>query len=184
MKIAYADPPYPGQAKRHYGDHPDYAGEVDHAELIAQLCADYPDGWALSTSSTCLRELLPMCPEDVRVGAWVKGFAVFHCNPAYAWEPVIFRGGRARRGHDRNEITVRDWVMAHPPCYRGKALGTRGQKPEEFCHWMFDLLGLRPDDEFCDLFPGTGEVARIWRAWSGREPEQLHEQAALPLETA
>jgi hypothetical protein len=30
VKIAYADPPYPGQAKKHYGDHPDYAGEVDH----------------------------------------------------------------------------------------------------------------------------------------------------------
>lgn len=30
MRIAYADPPYPGQARKHYGQHPDYAGEVDH----------------------------------------------------------------------------------------------------------------------------------------------------------
>lgn len=33
MRVAYADPPYPGQAARHYADHPDYAGEVDHQEL-------------------------------------------------------------------------------------------------------------------------------------------------------
>jgi hypothetical protein len=49
MRFAYADPPYPGQAWRVYGRHEDYAGEVDHAELIARLERDYPDGWALST---------------------------------------------------------------------------------------------------------------------------------------
>lgn len=32
MRIAYADPPYPGQSKL-YRNHPDYAGEVDHAAL-------------------------------------------------------------------------------------------------------------------------------------------------------
>src|SRR4051794_38471125 len=44
MKIGYADPPYPGQSAKHYGDHPDYAGEVDHAVLVAQLERHY-DGW-------------------------------------------------------------------------------------------------------------------------------------------
>jgi hypothetical protein len=37
VKFAYADPPYPGQARRHYSDHPDYGGEVDHRELIDRL---------------------------------------------------------------------------------------------------------------------------------------------------
>jgi len=37
LSMAYADPPYPGQAKRHYGDHPDYAGEVDLGALIERL---------------------------------------------------------------------------------------------------------------------------------------------------
>jgi hypothetical protein len=32
LRLAYADPPYPGKA-RLYQDHPDYGGEVDHAEL-------------------------------------------------------------------------------------------------------------------------------------------------------
>ncbi len=26
MRFAYADPPYPGQSKRWYGNHPDYGG--------------------------------------------------------------------------------------------------------------------------------------------------------------
>jgi hypothetical protein len=50
MRFAYADPPYPGQSKRLYGSHLDYAGEVDHADLIGRLGSGYPDGWALSTS--------------------------------------------------------------------------------------------------------------------------------------
>ena len=44
MRVAYADPPYPGQAKRHYGKNGDpYQGvveEVDHAELIEGLERD------------------------------------------------------------------------------------------------------------------------------------------------
>jgi hypothetical protein len=28
MRFAYADPPYPGQSKRLYGEHADYAGHV------------------------------------------------------------------------------------------------------------------------------------------------------------
>lgn len=91
--MAYADPPYPGQARKHYRNDPSHipAAEVDHAALIAQLCDEYPDGWALSTSSAALRDVLLLCPADVRVAAWVKPFAVFKpgVNPAYAWEPVI-----------------------------------------------------------------------------------------------
>ena len=32
-RLGYADPPYPGLAHL-YADHPDFAGEVDHAALI------------------------------------------------------------------------------------------------------------------------------------------------------
>jgi site-specific DNA-adenine methylase len=41
--FAYADPPYVGQAKRHYNSE-----EVDHVALIQMLVSDFPDGWALS----------------------------------------------------------------------------------------------------------------------------------------
>src|SRR5690348_8239290 len=106
MRVAYADPPYIGQAKKHYSHDPRCA-EVDHVELVERL--NTFDAWALSLSSPTLRIILPMCPDDVRVMAWVKPFCAFkvNVNPAYAWEPVIVRGGRKRT---RQQETVRDWV--------------------------------------------------------------------------
>lgn len=96
--MAYADPPYVGQSKKFYADHPDYAGEVDHAALIARMESEFPDGWALSLSSPSLPEILALCPDGVRIGSWVKPFCSFkpNVNPAYAWEPVIWKGGRKR----------------------------------------------------------------------------------------
>ena len=40
-----------------------------------------------------------------------------------------------------------------------------GEKPERFCFWLFEVLGLRPGDELVDLFPGSGAVTRAWRRW-------------------
>lgn len=62
LRVAYLDPPYIGQAKKRYKDHPDYAGEVDHKELIDRVVEEFPDGWALSASSPSLRQVLPLCP--------------------------------------------------------------------------------------------------------------------------
>ena len=155
MNLAYADPPYIGQARKHYG-----MPEVDHAELINRLVQEYPDGWALSCSSPSLRLLLPLCPDDVRVMAWVKPFCSFKpgVNPAYAWEPVIVRGGRRRT---RQQPTARDWVSANITLKKGLV----GAKPEAFCLWLFEVLGMLPDDDFHDLFPGTGAVTKAWEAW-------------------
>jgi hypothetical protein len=157
VRIAFADPPYPGEARKHYLHHPDYAGEVDHAALIARLVDEYPDGWALSTKSTSLRDLLPLCPPDVRVVAWVKPFCSFKPGVpvAYAWEPVIWRGGRKRR---RDQPTVRDWVSAVITLRRG----THGAKPEAFCQWLFALLGLEQGDHLEDIYPGSGAVGAAW----------------------
>jgi len=153
MRFAYADPPYLGQARKHYG-----TAEVDHAALLGHL--QTYDAWALSCSSPSLRFLLPLCPETARVAAWVKPFAIFkpNVNPAYAWEPVIFFG--SRRG-DRSRATVRDWVSANITLKRGLV----GAKPNPFCLWLFELMGLLPEDELFDLFPGTGAVARAWNLW-------------------
>lgn len=157
MKVAYADPPYIGQAKKHYGDEESYAGEVDHAQLIARLVDEYPEGWALSLSTPSLKVILPMCPSEVRVAAWVKPFAVFkpNVNPAYAWEPVIWMGGRKR---DRKASTVRDWVSANITLRRGLS----GVKPEAFCFWLFNLLGMQPGDQLDDLYPGSRAVTNAW----------------------
>jgi hypothetical protein len=128
--------------------------------LISHLVSDFPDGWALSCSSPSMRELLPICPADVRVAAWVKPFASFKpgVNPAYAWEPVIFRGGHKR---GRDSLTVRDFLSANITLQRG----THGAKPREFCLWVFALLGMQADDELVDLFPGSGAVTNEWKAW-------------------
>jgi len=152
-RIIYADPPYIGQAKKHYNSE-----EVDHTALIVQLEAY--DGWALSLSSPTLQEILAMCPTNVRVGAWVKPFCSFkpNVNPAYAWEPVIFKPARAR---GREKLTVRDWVSANITLMKGLS----GVKPEAFALWLFEILGAEPTDEFIDLFPGSGAVSRAWEKW-------------------
>lgn len=156
MKIAYADPPYLGQAKKHYSADPNCA-EVDHAELIARLELEYPDGWALSLSSPSLKTILPMCPARARVMPWVKPFCSFkpNVNPAYAWEPVIIVGGRPRT---REQETIRDWISANITLKKGLS----GAKPPEFCYWLFDVLNLQEFDDLIDLYPGTGAVGNAW----------------------
>ena len=64
MRFAYADPPYPGQARRHYKHHPDFDGEVDHGALIERLMDEFPDGWALSTSESALKDVLELVPRS------------------------------------------------------------------------------------------------------------------------
>lgn len=161
MIVAYADPPYPGQSAKHYAAHADYAGEVDHPALIDQL-AGY-DGWILHTSSVALRDVLPLCPPAVRVMAWVKPFAAFKRNVkvAYAWEPVIVWGGRTPEPNRIDGLTMRDFITEPITMKRGLA----GAKPERVCWWLFEVLGLEPDDELDDLFPGTGAVTRAWESW-------------------
>lgn len=160
IRFVYADPPYLGCAKAHYSKDPSgiKAEEVNHAELIGLL--NTYDAWALSTHTPGLRTLLPMCPADVRVGAWVKPFASFKpgVNPAYAWEAIIFRGARKR---NRNHWTIRDWVSANITLKKG----THGAKPPGFCFWMFELMGLTPSDELIDLYPGSGVVSASWEIW-------------------
>jgi hypothetical protein len=136
VRFAYADPPYLGCGKIYAKLHPDalaWDDPEEHRRLIARLVDEFPEGWAMSLTSGSLQTLLPMCPAGVRIGAWTKPFASFKPNvtPAYAWEPVVFSGGR-RRG--RKEWSGRDWVQASPPVFTQRAVkSTPGQKPLEFC---------------------------------------------------
>lgn len=114
LRLAYADPPYPGRSAKYYRDHPDFAGEVDHAALIAQLTAY--DGWALSTSADALQELLPLCPTGVRVAAWHRGERPHRDakGPLSAWEPVIFAGGRPDPASHLSRAAARDASRTDP----------------------------------------------------------------------
>ena len=155
MIFAYADPPYIGQAKLYKNEA--VAKEVNHPLLIAHL--NEFDGWALSASSTTLQQLLPMCPDDVRVMAWVKPFASFKrgVSVAYAWEPVIVRGGRPYPSVKRHpQDYTRDWVAASITLQTGLV----GAKPAKFSHWLFTVLNIQFGDELVDIFPGTNNVTR------------------------
>lgn len=162
MKFAYADPPYLGCCGRYQHFHPDgrcWDLLETHSILVLRLRYEYPHGWALSTSSSALKRLLAMdvMPEDVRIGAWVKPFASFkpNVNPAYAWEPVLFWGGRKR---GRYEPTARDWHSESITLKRGLT----GAKPKGFGQWIAEILGVTESDTIDDLFPGTGSVAASW----------------------
>jgi hypothetical protein len=172
MKFAYADPPYLGCGARLYGKlHPDAADwdrPETHRALIERLCDEF-EAWALSLHVPSLKVILPMCPQDVRIGAWAKPFCVFKDrNVAHAWEPVIWRGGRKR---PRTEPTVRDWVAVSVMGQHARNKVTLdgktfpGSKPPAFCWWVFDILGAEPADDFHDLFPGSGAVGRAWEQY-------------------
>ncbi|MBV8979277.1 MAG: hypothetical protein JO086_00075 [Acidimicrobiia bacterium] len=155
MRFAYADPPYPGLSAKYYRHEDSYAGEVDHAALVASLVDGRYDGWALSTSARALRDVLPMCPPGARVCAWVKpgGAPPATYGLHNVWEPVIVVPGRWRRPGKR------DALVAHPARGGGSL---PGRKPLAFCAFLFDALGMLPGDELEDLFPGTGIVGRAW----------------------
>lgn len=166
LRLAYADPPYPGLARRYYQDHPDYAGEVDHRELLARL-RRY-DGWALSTSSGALPMVLSHARElrlKVRVAAWFRGERKTPSRwPLSAWEPVVYAGGRREvsREYSCDALIHRARTRTTDP---DRVVGA---KPAAFCWWLFELLGATPADTLDDLFPGSGGVRRAWALFVSR----------------
>lgn len=162
MRVAIADPPYIGQAAKHYRDHPDYAGEVDHAELLWRLDREY-DSWALCMSAPSVQQILAFAPPlgpSLRLGVWTKTFAAFkkNVNPAYCFEPVLFRLHRPRT---KEQPTIRDWLA----CPITLKKGISGAKPKQFSFWLFDFLNLEPADDLDDLYPGSGAIGRAWEEW-------------------
>lgn len=165
-RLGYADPPYIGCAHL-YKDHPDYAGEVDHAALVERLERDY-DGWVLHAAATpksmaVLAPLVEAVP-GARWMTWTKGFAAFKRNVpvAFAFEMVVVKP--ARKPVVSKRLVMRDWIECSITLRRGLT----GAKPEAVCHWAFEMVGARPEDELDDMFPGTGAVAEAWRTWRGK----------------
>ena len=158
MVFAYADPPYLGCGKSLYGSHhPDAAAWDDpaaHIDLVSRLSDEYPDGWAVSCNPRDLRMYLGAAPSDVRIAAWCKTWHQIRSTTVqYAWEPVIWRGGRK----DNKRIPmVRDWLTANATRERGLP----GAKPQVFNRWVLDLLNFQPGDVLDDLFPGTYGMSR------------------------
>jgi hypothetical protein len=158
-RYAYADPPYPGQAKR-YGP----GTEVNHELLIAHL-REF-DGWALSTSAAALRDVWNLCPE-ARCAAWSKTFARNGWSRVrWSWEPVLFvTDRRGLAPGERTDDYVWDSLVCAPNCgtgsWREVPGAGGGSKPYEFVRWVMGLLDHQPGDELVDLFPGSGNVSRF-----------------------
>lgn len=173
----YADPPYPGFAWM-YRDQPSFKGEVDHRKLVRRLCADLWEkkllGFALSTSSKTLHMVLDLFTDEggwlrypqLRIAGWFKPVnAGRSMRGAVArWEPIIVAGGRDM------PPGFRDWFEAPEDVEAVKANVARlgggqcltGRKPQRFCAFVFDLLGMVPGDTLIDTYPGTGIVTRAW----------------------
>lgn len=163
LRLAYGDPPYPGLARRYYGNEPDFGGEVDHAELLSRLQGF--DGWALSTSTEALPMVLSLLAgvDGFRVAAWFRGpRSVRSARPLSAWEPVIYMPARR--------------VVSSSPAVDALVYGAKprtteprrvvGQKPAAFAFWLFGLMGARRGDSLDDLFPGSGTIGRAWSVFS------------------
>ena len=170
MLFCYADPPYPGLARKYYG-----CDEVDHVELVGKLVAEFPDGWALSTSSDALDDVLAIIrPHNVqlRVAVWVKGSRPGIAYRArHAWEPLIVVGGRPRR---LSAAEVLDDVLVVGTSSRARSLpgALVGMKPVAFAEWMFRLLGAERGDEMIDLFTGSGAIGRAWQLYTSESGER------------
>lgn len=167
-RLAYADPPYVGLARRYYGDQPSFAGEVDHSELVSRL-ARY-DGFALSCSSASIPAIAALL-----VAADVESrLAIWHRRPAphpttgliTAYEGVFVRSARrVARGSDGPLTDVLTGVGGgRRSTLPGSVIG---MKPPAFLLWIFGLMGARPGDTLDDLYPGSGMVARTWASWTG-----------------
>jgi hypothetical protein len=82
---------------------------------------------------------------------------------AYADPPYLGQSAKkpARTEKDADRHLIRDWVSVAPK------MNSRvtGEKPYEFCFWLFEILGATQADELTDLFPGSGAVTEAWRRW-------------------
>lgn len=160
MNFAYADPPYFGCGKLYAAHHAEaliWDDPATHRALAGRLCDEYPDGWVLSLNPRDLRLYLPVLPDDVRIGAWVKTWhQIRPTTTQHAWEPVLWRGGRK---DNKRTPMIRDWLQANATRQRGLP----GAKPEEFNRWVLDLLNYEPGDRVDDLFPGTNGLSVVMR---------------------
>lgn len=160
MSFAFADPPYPGRAHLYPEN-----SEVDHAALIDRLTREFPNGWALSTAADALRDVLALCPSEVRVASWHRRSRPTSSKRALsAWEPVILSGGRQLALGESQTLTDALTDQSRHHAFPGAMIG---MKTPAFAEWIFRQLGARPNDQLTDLYPGSGAIQKAWAFFIG-----------------
>jgi hypothetical protein len=155
-RLAYADPPYPGQARSRYRG----GSEVNHPLLVAYL--ETFDGWALSTSASALREVWNLAPH-ARCAAWCKTWASNGWSRVrWSWEPVLFVTDR-RGIQPGNRSTTWDSHVSGYGSWKEMPGKGGGAKPRSFVRWVLELLDYQDGDQLEDLFPGSGAVTAAVR---------------------
>lgn len=166
MRFAYADPPYLGQGKRYAHLHPEshvWDDPATHTALVERLEDEYPDGWAISLSPLPAAVMAYMGPaRELAVWhrrGWMTSTPQLRISQCF--ELVMYRttvpNSKAKGPMVTNVFTLggQNWQLSNG------ALTHTGSKPEEFCHWVLDLLGYDPArDTLDDLFPGEGAMTR------------------------
>jgi Homeodomain-like domain len=189
MRLAIADPPYLGRARRWYGpdgrghgagrgradEHPD-AGVWDvpqaHRALVVELEANF-DGWAIAMTPGALATYMPIAPERTRLAIWTRGNAIPTGSRVRGlWEPVLVRLPDERTAHATGPAV--DDVLNAGITPGGFA----GRKPEQWTHWVLALLGYVPgEDEVVDVFPGSGSVADAVATYSPKQRPRRRREA-------
>lgn len=176
--LGYADPPYIGRARRCYG-----VAEVDHRALVRGLDATF-ETWALSCAADTLQLVLSYCPTDaLRVHPWVRGERRGRSyGPRSSWEALIVCRARPRLVLPQESLP--DSLVASARPQRSHPDALIGMKPAAFSRWLFDMMGAAQGDTFCDLFAGSGAVARAWLMFSGDASSlQRHDVSRLLVAT-
>ena len=168
MRIAIADPPYLGRARRWYGvggrgsgggvhradEHPaaaDWDNPEAHTQLVARLLEDF-DAWAIAAAPSSLALYLAAVPGNTRVMVWHRRNAVpSGARVRSCWEPVLVNTPRRAYG---SGLPVNDVLDAPAPTD-----GFAGSKPARWTRWVLDAIGYDAEtDTVSDLFNGTGRV--------------------------
>ena len=161
LRLAYADPPYPG-LEHYYRGHPDFGATVDLRQLLLDMHARY-DGWALSTSAFALPRVLVLARDlglRPSVASWVRSPRKTRSrHPLSSWEPVLYVRARSAVSEDQ----VADSLICTPRARTTDPGRVIGAKPPQFVTWVLGLLGARANDQLDDLFPGSGMVTRVWK---------------------
>ena len=174
LRMAIADPPYFGTAKRFYS--PDgeayekgleYQSNQDsnadlwdnpesHKELLEYLQDNFKSfAIAMNVHSLplYLKKIKPSASSGFRVCSWVKtNSAPTGSRIRNGWEPVLIYNDVTRRSQQSGTRT-RDYLICNAP-----REGFIGQKPYEWTEWIVELLGHKEDDTIADLFFGSGAV--------------------------